>query len=147
MADVTGAEGFMVGHTQGWLPSCPPTFELLQCCWGGEPQHLAHSVAGGLGCSRPGGCSEHQPLQLGLLGFLGSVRVRTGWPGEPRVRRGVLGLCYHKSLCLRPCSLPACPEMSAACLPSSRFPQPVSRQLYFQPPAALSLLSLPRNVC
>lgn len=38
----------------------------------------------GWGLQQAGGCSEHQLLQLGLLGFLGSVRVRTAWPGEAR---------------------------------------------------------------
>lgn len=70
-----------------------------------------------------------------------------GGRGSPEWGEGCWGCVTTRACAWRPCSLPACPEMSAACLPSSRFPQPVSRQLYFQPPAALSLLSLPRNVC
>lgn len=100
----------------------------------------------GWGAAAGWGLQRAPAFTAGLAGVPGVCQ------GEDSMARrspewGELGLCYHKNQCLRPCSLPACPEMAAACPPASRFPQPVSCQLYFQPPAAMSLMLLPRDAC
>lgn len=72
---------------------------------------LAPGTFRGWGAAAGRGLQRAPAFTAGLAGVPGVCQ------GEDRVaRRGVLGLCYHKSQCLRPCSLPACPEMAAACL-------------------------------
>lgn len=106
---------------------------------------LAPGTFRGWGAAAGRGLQRAPAFTAGLAGVPGVCQ------GEDRVARrspewgeGCWGCVTTRASA---CGPAACLHAPKWLPPASPFPQPVSRQLYFQPPAAVSLMSLPRDAC